>query len=133
MPIGHIFLTFIIEVASVIELSEASGRVAAGLFMIILNYQIYPPTIDTLVTGMTVIRIISSRNQLLLLLLLLVLLWVSSHFHHNHHNRSHLLLQGWFPFVGSLGFHHTPTKNRKTEKQDQYVKVSNQPTSGVCM
>ena len=35
-----------IEVASVIELSEASDRVAAGLF-------IYPPTIDTLVTGMT--------------------------------------------------------------------------------
>ena len=34
-----------IEVASVIELSEASGQVAAGLF-------IYPPTIDTLVTGM---------------------------------------------------------------------------------
>ena len=38
-----------IEVASVIELSEASGRVAAGLFMI---YQIYPPTIDTIVTGL---------------------------------------------------------------------------------
>ena len=36
-----------IEVASVIELSEASGRVAAGLF------QIHPPTIDTLVTGMS--------------------------------------------------------------------------------
>ena len=38
-------LVVVIEVASVIELSEASGRVAAGLF-------IYPPTIDTLVTGM---------------------------------------------------------------------------------
>ena len=36
-----------IEVASVIELSEASGWVAAGLF------QIYPPIIDTIVTGMT--------------------------------------------------------------------------------
>ena len=36
------------EVASVIELSEASGRVAAGLLF-------HPPTktIDTLVTGMT--------------------------------------------------------------------------------
>ena len=38
-------VTWTIEVASVIELSEASGQVAAGLF-------IYPPTIDTLVTGM---------------------------------------------------------------------------------
>ena len=57
MPIGHIFITVIIEVASVIELSEASGRVAAGLFMIILNYQIYPPTIDTLVTGMSEVTI----------------------------------------------------------------------------
>ena len=44
----------LIEVASVIELSEASGRVAAGLFM----YQIYPPTIDTLVTGMVVLGIL---------------------------------------------------------------------------
>ena len=34
-----------IEVASVIELSEASGRVAVSLFII------HPPTIDTLVTG----------------------------------------------------------------------------------
>ena len=51
MPIGHIFITVIIEVASVIELSEASGRVAAGLFMFMF-YQIYPPTIATLVTGM---------------------------------------------------------------------------------
>ena len=39
-----------IKVASVINLSEASGRVAAGLFY----YQIYPLTIDTLVTGMEV-------------------------------------------------------------------------------
>ena len=38
-----------IEVASVINLSQASGRVAAGLFMN-LFYQIHPPTIDTLVT-----------------------------------------------------------------------------------
>ena len=38
-----------IEVASVIELSEASGRVAAGLFM---TDQIHSPTIDTLVTGL---------------------------------------------------------------------------------
>ena len=37
-----------IEVASVIELSEASGRVAASLFIC----QIYPPTIDTIVTGL---------------------------------------------------------------------------------
>ena len=38
-----------IEVASIIELSEASGRVAAGLFSL---YQIHTPTIDTLVAGM---------------------------------------------------------------------------------
>ena len=35
-----------IKVASVINLSEASGQIAAGLF------QIHPPTIGTLVTGM---------------------------------------------------------------------------------
>ena len=34
-----------IEVASVINLSESSGQVAAGLFT-------HPPTINTLVTGM---------------------------------------------------------------------------------
>ena len=43
-------LVVVIEVASVIELSEASGRVAAGLFM---TDQIHSPTIDTLVTGMS--------------------------------------------------------------------------------
>ena len=43
-----------IEVASVIELSEASGQVAAQRQNpITLEYQIYPPTIDTIVTGMT--------------------------------------------------------------------------------
>ena len=46
-----------IEVASVVNFSEASGRVAAGWFKtegnpISLDYQIHPPTIDTLVNGM---------------------------------------------------------------------------------
>ena len=46
----------VIEVASVINLSEASGRVAAGF---------HPPTIDTLVTGMGLLTIeetMSSKN-----------------------------------------------------------------------
>ena len=41
-----------IEIASIIELSETLGQVAAGLFMFMFMYQIHPPTIDTLVTGM---------------------------------------------------------------------------------
>ena len=111
-------MTAVIEVASVINLSEASGRVAAGLFMrrgnwvlpigqeghlprkasdahpparrdwgppggwegvrgrptltylpggtVSLEYQIHPPTIDTLVTRMTAVTNISYPQMCLL-------------------------------------------------------------------
>ena len=46
VALGGFLLDWYNEVASVINLSEASVRLAAGLF------QIHPPTIGTLVTGM---------------------------------------------------------------------------------